>query len=338
MKKRITIQDVAKKAGFSATMVSRVMNNYGYFSESAKNRVLRAAKELGYKPDIIAGSLKTRQTKAIGVVIADVINFVFTNLIRGVEDVANRSGYNVILCNSDEVPLKEREYLSALLDRSIDGLIVSACPGNDSYLKKVKRGGTPLVLIDRKVRGLKAPSVTIDNEGAAYEAVSYLTSLGHRRIGVITGSKGIFTSEGRLAGYKRALEACDISVEPNLIVSGENRAAGSKQATKRLLRMKNPPTALFTLSEPMTTGALLGLRESKVKIPEEMSIIGFDDPLWAPVANPALTAVAQPGYSMGLLSCQTLLELIERPDSDRITQEDVVLKTELMIRESCIEM
>ena len=335
MAKRITIKDVAKEARVSVTIVSRVLSNYGSFSEESKSEVLKAVEKLNYKPDVIARSLRTKKSKAIGVIVSDIVTFFFTTLVRGIEDVANQGNYSVILCNSDEDPIKEREYLSALYERGIDGLIISPSPGNDSYLKKLARGGTPLVLVDRKIKGLRVPMVMVDNESGAYEAISYLISLGHQRIGIITGLKGTSTSEERLAGYERALKEHHLSQDPELIKAGDYRREKAKEAAEEFLRMKNPPTALFVSNEPMASGVLLALRENKVKIPEEMSIIGFDDPVWAPLTNPALTTVSQPSYSMGTLACQTLLKEIKGIGRSKAPLEDIMLKPKLIIRESC---
>ncbi len=335
MAKRITIKDVAKEAGVSITIVSRVLSNYGSFSEESKSNVLKAVEKLNYKPDIVAQSLRTKKSKVIGVIVSDIVTFFFTTLVRGVEDLANQSNYSVILCNSDEDLIKEREYLSALYERGVDGLIISPSPGNDSYLKKLARGGTHIVLVDRKINGLRVPTVTVDNETGAYEAVSYLISLGHRRIGIIIGLKGTSTSEERLAGYERALKEHHLSQNPELIKAGDYRRERAKEATEEFLKMKNPPTALFVSNEPMTNGSLLALRENKVKIPEEMSIIGFDDPVWAPLTNPALTAVSQPSYSIGTLACQTLLKEIKGVARNETPLEDIMLKPKLIIRESC---
>ena len=337
MAQRVTLKDVAKEAGFSVSIVSRVINNYGSFSEETKTKVLKVVKKLNYKPDAIARSLKTKHTNAIGVIISDIVTFFFTTLVRGIEDVARQSNYSVILCNSDEDPIKEREYLSALYEGGIDGLIISPSLGNDSYLKKLVRGGLPLVLVDRRIRGLKVPTVTVDNEVGAYETVNYLISLGHQRIGIITGLKGTSTSEERLGGYKRALEEHHLPLIPELIKSGDYRREKAKEVAKEFLGMKNPPTALFVSNEPMTNGTLLGLRENKIKIPEEMSIIGFDDHIWAPIVDPALTCVSQPSYSIGTLACQTLLKEIKGNGRNKIPSEYIVLKTKLIIRESCRE-
>ena len=334
MGERKTLKDVAKEAGVSVAIASRVLGNYGYFSEETKYKVLRAVDKLDYKPDAIARGLKIRKTKAIGVVISDVLSFFFTTLVRGVEDAASQSGYSVILCNSDEDPAKEREYLSVLYERSVDGLIISPSTGNHSYIKKLARGGMPLVLVDRRIRGLEVPSITVDNEAGSYEAVSYLIGLGHRRTGIITGLRRVMTSKERLAGYKRALEENGLPLGEDLIKEGDYRKEKAQKVTQEFLRMKNPPTALFVCNEPMTSGALLALRENKVKIPQEMAVIGFDDLAWAPLAGPPLTTVSQPSYSMGSLACQTLLKEIRETPRDRTPPEDIILKTRLILRES----
>ncbi len=335
MAKRITIKHVAKEAGVSVTIVSRVLSNYGSFSEESKSNVLKAVEKLDYKPDAIARSLRTKKSKAIGVIVSDIVTFFFTTLVRGIEDVANQVNYSVILCNTDEDPMKEREYLSALHERGIDGLIISPSPGNDSYLKKLTRGGTPIVLVDRKIKGVRVPMVMVDNESGAYEAISYLISLGHRRIGIITGLRGTSTGEERLAGYERALKEHHLSQNPELVKAGDYRREKAKEAAEEFLRMKNSPTALFVSNEPMASGVLLALRENKVKIPEEMSIVGFDDPIWAPLTNPALTTVSQPSYSIGTFACQTLLKEIKGTGRSKTPFEDIMLKSKLIIRESC---
>lgn len=337
MKQRVTLKDVAKEAGVSVGVISRVLNNYGYFSEETKSKVLKAAEKLKYKPSSIARSLKTNQTKAIGVIISDVELHFFTAFVRGIEDVASQNGHIVILCDTDENAAKEREYLLALYERNVDGLIISPSPGNQSYLKKIARGGTPIVLADRKIGGLKAPTVLVDNETGAYEAVNYLVNLGHRRIGIIIGLKEITTTEERLAGYKRALKEHNIPSGLELVKEGNDRVDKARKATQDFLKMDNLPTALFVSSEAMISGALQVLKENKIKIPQEISLVGFDDPTWASFTEPPLTTVRQPSYSMGILACQTLFKEMKRTSPIKIREENIILRPELIIRESCRE-
>jgi len=334
---RKTLKDVAKKAGVSTSVASRALGNYGYVSKEARERVLKVAEKIGYQPDIIARSLMTQKTYTIGIIISDITTLFFTSAVRGIEDVARENGYNVILCNSDENSQKETEYLKVMYEKKVDGLIISISGKNNSYLKKLIRGGLPVVLLDRGPKEIKAPKVIVDNISGAYETVNHLIKLGHRRIGVINGIPGIMTSDERFEGYKRALQHNDIPIDPELVKYGEFKMEKARQAAQRFIKMKNPPDALFVTNEVMTTGALLALNENNVRIPEEIAIVGFDDPVWAPLMKPSLTAVRQPSYSVGTITCQILLRIINKGDRGRTSEEEMVLKPKLIVRESCGE-
>jgi len=333
---RKTLKDVAQKAGVSVAVASRVLGNYGYVSEENKEKVLKAAKQIGYYSDILARSLKTKKTYSIGVIISDVTTFFFTSVVRGIEDVANQSGYHVTLCNSDEDPQKEREYLEELYKRRVDGIIISPTNKNIAYIKKIMRSGIPVVLVDRKIDEIDTTQILVDNEWASYEAVKHLINLGYRRIGAINGVKEIRTSEERFAGYKKALRESDIKIDPQLIKYGNFRMENGKEAMVELLKMKKPPDAVFVANETMTTGALLALKENEVKIPQEMAIIGFDDPVWAPLVDPPLTTVRQPSYSIGTIASQVLLQKMDTRGR-KTKHEEIILKPKLIIRESCGE-
>lgn len=330
-----TLKDVAKEAGVSIGMVSRVINNYGSFSQETKAKVSEAVKKLSYRRNATARALKMKHTHAIGVLVSDFVSFFWTTLVRGIEQVASRAGYHIILCNTDENEQKGKEYLSTLLERNIDGLIVSPVQGTQTELKRLSRNGLPLVLVDRKIRGLKVPCVTVDNEAGSFEAVDYLVKLGHRRIGIVSGIRGIMTSEERLAGYLRAFKENGLSIDDKLIVEGEFVSDKTHSAVLKLLAMNPPPTAIFVCNEPMTIGVLLALKEKNIRVPTEMSLIGFDDPVWASITQPALSAVDQPSYSMGVLACEALIRSIRERDQFRIGSENIVLKPKLVIRESC---
>jgi len=332
---RKTLKDVAKKAGVSIAVASRVLGNYGYVSQENRAKVLKVAQEIGYQPNILARSLKTRKSYSIGVIISDVTTFFFTSVVRGIEDVANQNGYHVTLCNSDEDSEKEREYIEELYKRKVDGIIISPTSRNIAYLKKNMRSGIPVVLVDRRIDEIDTAQIVVDNEWGSYEAVKYLISLGYRRIGVINGLQGIRTSEERFAGYRRALEESRIKIDPHLIKYGDFRMEGGKKAMLGFLGMKNIPEAVFVTNEVMTTGALLALKEHEVRIPEQIGIVGFDDPVWASLINPPLTAVRQPSYSIGSIACQALLQKIRKSNRERSLHEEIVLKPKLIIRQSC---
>lgn len=334
---RKTLKDVATKAGVSVAVASRVLGNYGYVSEENRLKVLKAAREIDYQPDVLARGLKTKKTYSIGVIISDVTTFFFTSVVRGIEDVASQGGYHVTLCNADEDPQKEKGYLEELYKRKVDGIILSATGKNLSLVKKLIRSGMPIVLVDRKIDKLDTTQVVVDNKEGAYEAVKHLIKLGYQRIGVINGIKGIWTSEQRFAGYLDALEESELKIKPELIKYGDFRVEGSKKAMVEFLGMKNPPEAVFVTNEAMTTGALLAMKEKKVKIPDDIAIVGFDDPIWAPLIEPPLTAVRQPSYSIGTIACQALLQRIEKTNRGRSVHEEIVLKPKLIIRKSCGE-
>lgn len=336
MKKKLTLEDVARKAGVSKSSVARALGNYGSVSEEVRKRVLNAAKKIGYEPNQIARSLKTRRTNTIGVIISDITTYFFTSVVRGIADVASQSGYDLVLCNTDEDPEKENKFLRVLASRNVDGLIISAS-GKNTYLKKLIRAGLPVILLDRRIEGLGTTQLVVDNESGAYEAVTHLIRLGHRRIGIINGLANIQTSQERFNGYKKALQDNHIRLDPQLIKYGDFKMAKAKEVTKELLDMKNPLSALFISNEAMIAGALLALKERNINIPEQIAIVGFDDPVWGQLLDPPLTAVSQPAYPMGTMACQTLLQKINEPGRERASFEELVLKPKLIVRGSCGE-
>jgi DNA-binding LacI/PurR family transcriptional regulator len=332
---RKTLKDVAKKAAVSISVASRALGSYGYVSRESQEKVLKAAQKIGYQSDYIAKGLKTRQTYTIGLVISDITNTWFTTVVRAIEDVAEQNGYNLILCNSDEDPRKETKYLEVLYGKKIDGLIIAVTGENAPYLKRLVRGGLPVVLLDRKIKGLRATQVSIDNEYGAYEAVNHLIKLGHQRIGIINGLPRTTVGKDRFRGYKKALEDNGFPLDPSLIKYGDFRMEKARKATEEFMKMKNRPTALFVANNVMVMGAFKASKENEVKIPQEMALVGFDDPEWASLTEPPLTTVRQPTYSIGTMACQALLQRIRKSDRRRLSNEEIVLKPKLIVRKSC---
>ena len=316
-------------------MAGRVLGNYGSFSEETRRKVTRAARLVQYTPNTIARSLRTRLTRTVGVLIPDITSFFWSTLARGLQDRAARDGFSVILCNSDEESTSEKAYLANLVERSVDGLVISPTIGNHAYLRRLAAERLPLVLVDRRIRGLAVPAVRVDNREGAYEAVRHLISLGHERIGVLKGIDGVETSDERFAGYEQALAESRIRIRPALVKEGRFLKDQAFRATQELLAMRSGPTAIFACNEPMLTGCLLALKEAGVRIPQEVALIGFDDPVWAPCADPPLTTVSQPAYAMGMLAFDLLAAQIGSPATSRRPAEEVVLKPTLMIRKSC---
>lgn len=330
-----TLRDVASEAGVSIGMAGRVLGSYGYYSQETKFKVLEAARKVDYRPNTIARALKVRHTKVIGVVISDIANTFFPTLVRAIEDSAHKSGYHVMLCNTDEDPLKAREYLNALYERSVDGMIISPSRELQAPLRKLAAAGLPLVLVDRFLEGLKVPTVTVDNKDGSYRAVSHLVGKGHRRIACLAGLAGISTSDERLAGYLQALEDNGISVDEEMIEPADFRRDKAAEAVAKLLDHKTPPTALFVCNETMALGALRVLRERGIRLGADLAVISFGDPEWASLMQPALSTVRQPTYAIGTLACEQLIALLTKPERSRPEAEHVVLKTELVVRQSC---
>ncbi len=332
---RPTLKHVAARAGVSVGLAGRVLGNYGYFSDSSRRKVLEAARAVGYTPNTIARSLRTRLTRTVGVLISDITSFFWSTLARGVQDRAARDGFSVILCNSDEESRSEKAYLANLVERSVDGLVISPTTGNHAYLRRLAASRLPLVLVDRRIRGLAVPAVRVDNRQGAYEAVRHLIALGHERIAILKGIDGVETSDERFAGYAQALAESRIPLRAALVKEGRFLKDLAFRATQELLAMRNGPTAIFACNEPMLTGCLLALKQGGVRIPQEVAVIGFDDPVWASYADPPLTTVSQPSYAMGRLAFDLLAAQIGGPASGRRPAEDLVLKPTLMIRKSC---
>jgi LacI family transcriptional regulator len=335
MAKRPTLKDVAARAGVSHGMAGRVLGNYGSFSKATQQKVRAAARAVHYSPNVIAKALKTRLTKTAGVLITDITASFWTTIVRGIQDRAARDGYSIIVCNSDEESHSEKASLTTLVERSIDGLIICPTVGNHSYLKKLSRGGTPLVLVDRKVAGINSPSIRVDNRAGARDAVSYLASLGHRRIAIIGGLDGVETSEERYAGYVEALEEHHIGLQASLVKSARYLQDKSFEATQELLRLKGRPTAIFVCNETMASGCIRALKEARVRIPQDISLVTFDDTVWSEYISPPITCVSQPSYTMGMLAFDYLLNQILDRNKKSKPLDDVILKTTFVIRESC---
>ena len=328
-----TITDVARKAGVSTSTVSHVINETRYVSDEVKQRVHAAMKDLNYQPNVIARSLRTRETQTVGVVVSDITNPFFTSIVRAIEDEVLKQGYNIILCDTDEKPEREQVYLRLLMGRRVDGLIVAPSSGNADLLQLAIESGYPTVLLDRSIPGLDADVVLSDNEGGAFDAVSYLIGIGHRRIGIIAGRLEVSTGADRMAGYVRAIKAHGIPVDESLIEVAQFKREIAYEKTREMLARPEPPTALFVCNNAMTAGAMAAVKAAGKKVPKDISVVGFDDSEWAALMDPPLTVVAQPIVELGTRAAQLLMRRIS---GGRVkTPRAIVLKPELIVRGSC---
>jgi LacI family transcriptional regulator len=350
---RVRIKDVAEYAGVSTATVSHVINQTRFVSDETRGKVLEAIETLHYQPSAIARGLVTNATQTIGLIVSDITNPFFTAVARGVEDEINRHGYHTILSNTDEDPEREDEYLRLLSARQIDGLIIAPARAHSDRLLQVNESGVPIVLIDRGATGVPAPLVCVDNEGGAYLAVKHLLELGHTRIGILMGMETISTHVMRLSGYKRALTEAGLTIDETLIARTDNwlylpRASqvsstppssltnsqmtpATFNALQHLLNLSNRPTAIFITNNQMTLGTLYALKERNLHCPDDISLISFDDPDWAPLFDPPITVVRQPTYHLGQTAARLLMRLIRGEDVEYLSP----LPVEFIVRESC---
>jgi LacI family transcriptional regulator len=344
-----TMKDVAERAGVSTTTVSHVINQTRFVSEENRSKVQEAMKALGYQPNAIAKSLRQKSTNTIGLMISDIANPFFTSLIRGVEDVANAAGFNLILCNTDEKPEKEYTYLDVLQQKQVDGVIVAPTGENLDYFEALVDNGFPMVFIDRRLEGIACPAVLADNENGSYEAVSHLIGLGHRRIGIVVGLLGVTSTTERLRGYQKALAEHGLPFDKELVLPGKSKVESGREAALQLLALTARPSAIFATNNQMTIGVMRALHEQGVRCPDDMAVVGFDDFEWASAFRPLLTTVAQPVYDMGRVAAETLIERIRNKGetgdkggagvtgkADRAGAKQVItLGCTLVVRESC---
>ncbi|MDQ7841405.1 MAG: LacI family DNA-binding transcriptional regulator [bacterium] len=328
-----TVRDVARRAGVSMATAARALGGYGYVSVHAREKVARAARDLDYHPNAIARSMIKGRTNTLAVIVSDNANPFFAAVVRGVEDVVLAQGYAIILCNADEDPIKEAMYLGTIRQKRVDGLIISPSGGPADLLRGLLASGIPTVQVDRRLNGLKTDAVLIDNRAGVRAAVEHLIRLGHRRIGIISGPRRLYTGSERLEAFLDTLRRAGIKPDARCILEGTFKERSGYDLAGELLRVRRRPTALFVSNNLMTIGTLLRLKEEGVTIPQEMAVVGFDDMYWAPVLTPPLTAVAQPGYALGTAAAQLLLRRLAAPRSG--PPETIVLQPQLVVRESC---
>jgi len=328
-----TIKDVAEKAGVSIATVSRVFNNYASVREKTRIRVLRAAHELNYAPNILARGLQLKKTETIGVILPDLSGEFFSEVIRGIDEVASRRGYH-ILVSSYHSRGNEIEMMQRMLGESrVDGLILMAPLLSRRNLPAIAESKSPVVLLNSPTKGSEIDTIVIDNFRGAYLMTQHLIGHGHQRIAFIRGPEGNFDAEERLLGYKTAMEEEGLPIVPELVERGTFLKQSGFLAMTRLLSLKQPPTAVFASNDEMAIGALEAAQKSGVNVPEDMAIVGFDDILVARYVRPPLTTVHIPIYDLGSLAAERLIDSIESPGS--MVKERKVIATGLIIRESC---
>ena len=326
-----TLYDVARLAGVSTMTVSRVVNGSGYTSPAVKASVDRAIADLGYMPNVLARQLRSSRTQTLALVVTDIANPFFTTIARGVEDAAHAQGYAVMFCNTDESVDEELDYVRVLIGRRVDGVLLVPATDSSKSLELLRKHNLPVVVLDRRLRSAEVDEVRADSEGGAYIAVRHLIELGHRQIAVLAGPEAVSTSSDRVSGYKRALAEAGIDAGPQQILFGEYTEASGQAMTERILSAPERPTAIFAGNNFIAFGAIQALRESGLEIPDDMSIVVFDD-LPQGWILPFLTVIAQPAYEIGKRAAEMMLERLV--SEEPIEPRTIVLPSTLIVRRS----
>ncbi|MCS6907641.1 MAG: LacI family DNA-binding transcriptional regulator [Anaerolineales bacterium] len=326
-----TIREVALRAGVSTTTVSHVINNTRFVSPEARQRVLEAMAELNYRPNVLARSLRRGETRTLGLILPDSANPFFAEIARAIEDSAFKAGYNVILGNSESELEKEQVYVDVLVKKQVDGLIFVACGDHSPSLQPLLDENLPLVVVDRRLSDLEVDTVLTDNFQGGWTATQYLIELGHRCVACITGPSNLSPSAERVVGYRRALEESGLAIDESLICRGDFHPRSGYVAAKELLNHQPPPTAFFVCNDMMAIGALRALSEAGLRVPEDCSVVGFDDIELASYVTPPLTTIRQDKTGLAETAVQLLLERIATPGLPSRTH---VLPTQLVERQS----
>lgn len=328
------MRDVAKRAGVAVSTVSAVINGAPKVSAARTERVLKVMEALHYHPDQIARSLKVGRSRTIGVVVPDITNPFYPEVIRGIEDAARHANYEVLLCDANEDPSQEREYLATLKARRVDGVILACSDAAASY-EGSSHGPYPLVFVDRIPRRVRYNAVSTDNLKAAREATRHLIELGHRRIAILAGDLNYSTHAERLEGFTAAMKHAGLKIRNDYLRCGNVQLEDGYRAGIELMKLKQAPTAVFASNNKLLLGLLRALSELSIKCPEEVSVLGFDDHVWHQHFTPTLTTVAQPTYHIGKCAFEMLLSRIEAgATSRRRGAAPLFLEAELRVRAS----
>ncbi len=327
-----TIRDVAKRAGVAPITVSRVVNNSGYVRADTRTKVEAAIAELQYVPNSLARSLRHKRTKTIALVLTDITNPFWTTVARGVEDTAGEQGFNMFLCNTDESDSKQTNYLNVLLEKRVDGFLLVPAHSTAEPIELIQKQGAAVVVLDRRIPEAQVDVVRGDSEMGAYQLTRLLIDQGHKRIAVLTGPHDVSTSDDRVAGYRRALAEAGLDTAPELIHYGTfNQAAGHSMMSQVLKRMPWP-TAILAANNFIAIGAFRALRDVGLRVPDDMSLVAFDDLPSALVIDPFLTVAAQSAYHMGQKATQLLLARLT--GAEPAEHQEIVLPTEIIVRRS----
>jgi LacI family transcriptional regulator len=333
-RKSVTIKEVAKLAGVSTTTVSYVINKSRFVSEQTRAKVLKAIEELDYRPNIVARSLRERKTGTVGLIICDLRNPFFSEVLQGIETYLGKKKYSLIVTNTDYDNDKERESIDMFYSKQVDGVIIVPGENTNKHVKFLTERNIPVVLLDKKLQNLNVDVVLVNNIEGSKQLTEHLMSLGHKRIGVIAGPLNSTTGKERLEGYLKALKAHSMREDNDLIKIGDFKKQSGYLLTLELISLAVPPTVIFACNNLLGLGVMQALKEKKIRIPEEIGLAIFDDLPWFNYVSPSLTGVAQPSFQLGETAGKLLFEQMRKR---RKKPKEVVLDVQLKIRQSAGE-
>lgn len=330
--KRPTIKDVALRASVSKSTVSHVINATRYVEDETRQRVLQAIEELQYRPSAVARSLTTNRTFTVGVIVADMSDAFFGDILSGIVEVLGPANYSATVCNTNQQLDQEEHYLNLLLSQRVDGIIAMSTSQRWDALTVAEMKGTPLVFVDRTFEGLQHSFVGVNNFDAAYLGAQHLIACGKREIGILAGFQRLSTMRDRLAGFRQALADNDIPLPDEWVVESPLAIEAGQHAATDLLSRANRPEALFINNSLLSLGTLLALDDLGMKCPDDIALIGFDDHPWAAVTCPPLSVIRQPAHQMGVVAAEMLLDLVQGNEPQ---QQSCILECDLILRQSC---
>jgi LacI family transcriptional regulator len=329
-----TIKDIAKVAGVSITTVSRALNGYPDVSEKTRQKIIEIAKQLNYSPNTLARSLVMNKSKTIGLLVSGMNhsaikdNFTF-EVLTGINDYIAKTDYDLILFSTNSTKQREKTYSQLCRERRVDGVILQGIKTDDPYLTEVVESDIPCVLIDIPIQSDKVGYVTTDNVLGAKKAVQHLIELGHENIAMMNGADYAFVSKQRLEGFRQAMEEANVAINDDWIVNGEFSEEVAEKKALELFSKHREITAIFCASDLMALGVMKALKRMGRRVPDDVSVVGYDDILLASYVSPSLTTIAQNKFQMGYEAASMLVEMLEGKEA-----KVVMLRTQLIVRES----
>nr|WP_315024719.1 LacI family DNA-binding transcriptional regulator [uncultured Aminipila sp.] len=337
----MNIKQIAKKAGVSVATVSRVLNHPENVASDTKEKIEKIMIEEGYTPNWFARGLNFNKTKTIGLMIPHILNPANMEIVKGVEDVAHQKGYITFMCNVENDVKKEKQYLESLIHRKVDGIVLISSNLDAALIENTYNHGVPVVMIGENKDKPNVPGVRIDCFDAAYKAISYLVEMGHSKIAILYGDTPRIENIRKVEGYKKALEDAAIHINENYILKTTNDIEGGYIGGKKFAEMKDIPQAIFATSDSIAFGVIDAMKDHKIKIPEQISVMGFDDIKMSNLIEPKLTTVVKPHHKLGVVGARLLFDLIEsmrledQEAMDKQRNTEILLQAKIKIRKSC---